>query len=82
MGLKLVNLEEKLAEILVGKKIKAVQFMTEENAEQMMWDERPLLIVFEDNSLIFAQRDPEGNGPGALNYQDVDDEKDRMICPI
>jgi len=57
---------------LVGKKVKSVRYLTEEEAESMMWYSRPLIIEFDDGSLIFPSMDDEGNNGGALFGQGKD----------
>jgi len=60
----------KSAQVLVGKKIKAVRYMTDEEATELMWYNKPLIIVFEDDSYIFPMADDEGNDGGALDGSD------------
>ena len=50
----------------IGKKISIVRFMTDKEAEGMCWSNRPLVLVLDDKSIIFPQRDDEGNDGGAL----------------
>ena len=54
------------AEFLVGKRIKAVRYLTEAEMNKMGWYSRPLVIIFEDGSHIFPMQDDEGNNGGAL----------------
>lgn len=56
----------KHAKVLIGKKIKSVRYMSESEAEDLGWYKRPLVIIFEDNSLIYSSTDDEGNDGGAL----------------
>ena len=56
----------KHAKVLIGKKIKSVRYMSESEAEDWGWYSRPLVIIFEDNSLIYSSTDDEGNDGGAL----------------
>jgi hypothetical protein len=58
--------ELKAAKLLVGKTIAAVRYMTLDEAEGVGFCRRPLLIVFKDNSYIYASKDDEGNDAGAL----------------
>lgn len=52
---------------LVGKTIKAVGWMTEEEAAHVGWEHsRPIVIEFTDGSLIFPSADDEGNDGGAM----------------
>jgi len=47
----------KRAKTLVGKTIKEVRYMTDEEAEQFMWYKKPIVI---------PQMDDEGNDGGAV----------------
>lgn len=58
--------ETKIADKLVGKKIKAVEYLTEKESNEMMWNGRPIIIIFDDDSYIFPMSDDEGNDAGAL----------------
>jgi hypothetical protein len=55
-------------EFLIGKTIKRVRFLTNEEAENFMWHSRPLVIEFFDGSIMFPQADDEGNDGGAMLY--------------
>jgi hypothetical protein len=57
---------------LVGKKVKSVRYITQEEQEHMGWYNRPLVIEFDDGSLILPSRDDEGNDGGALFGQSKD----------
>jgi hypothetical protein len=56
----------KRAQVLVGKTIKEVRYMTDEEAEEAMWYSKPLVIFFTDGTYIFPQKDDEGNDGGAI----------------
>jgi len=53
-------------ERLRGKQVKKVQYLTPEDTEAMGWYKRPLVIIFTDDSYIFASMDDEGNDGGTL----------------
>lgn len=64
-----------------GRTIKRVRPMTEEELRREGWAEdqfgstpryMPPVVEFEDGSTLFASRDPEGNGPGAMFGSDPD----------
>ncbi len=57
---------ERAAKLLVGRKIKAVSYMTPKEEQQAGWDRAPLVIELDNNVVIFASSDDEGNGAGAL----------------
>lgn len=51
---------------LLGQSVAMVRYLTKDEAATMGWDNRPLVIQFEDGSVIFPSRDDEGNGAGTL----------------
>lgn len=53
-------------EQLLGKKIVAVRYMKPEEAERMGWNSRPVILMLEDETVIYAAADDEGNDGGAL----------------
>jgi len=56
-----------LAEIeIVGKKIKEARYLTDKELNLEGWDAPCLVLVLEDNTLLYPSRDTEGNGPGRL----------------
>lgn len=57
---------------LVGKKITAVRYMTDEEVEGMGWDRRALVMQLDNGTLIFPSSDDEGNDAGALFGQTKD----------
>ena len=57
---------------LVGKTIRNVRYMTEEEAELFGWYNRALVIFFEDGTYIIPQSDDEGNDAGALSVNSTD----------
>jgi len=55
---------------LVGKTIKQVRPLTEQECEQMGWEfqyeDYAMVIIFTDNTCVIPSQDPEGNGAGFL----------------
>jgi hypothetical protein len=72
---------EKARKQFLGKTIVAVNYMTDENAKQMDWWERPLLLKLSDGTVIYASCDPECNGPGTL-LVDSDDANNGGFPPL
>jgi hypothetical protein len=70
---------KKVKEFLVGKTIKSVRYMTDEEMEDFMWYRKPVIIDFTDGSWIIPQSDDEGNNGGALY---TSDEKMSVIPAI
>jgi hypothetical protein len=52
--------------LLRGKTVKAVRFLTKEESDDHMWHRAAPVIEFDDGTILFPSRDPEGNGAGAL----------------
>ncbi len=61
---------KKAVDLLLGKKIVAVRYMDDAEAERMGWTNRPVVIQLEGELLIFASSDDEGNDGGALFTSD------------
>lgn len=56
-------------EDLIGKKLVAIRPMTPIEKADEGWDfggEETAALGFEDGTVLFASRDYEGNGPGAI----------------
>jgi hypothetical protein len=51
---------------LVGRKIVAVRYMTEEELTDHGWERSPLVMFLDDGTAIYPSSDDEGNGAGAL----------------
>ena len=51
---------------LVGKKITDVRPATQEEMDFEHWDQGFYVIELDDDTLLYASIDDEGNGPGSL----------------
>jgi hypothetical protein len=51
---------------LVGRKIVAVRYMSDDEALRLGWYKRGLVILLDDGSHYFPSADDEGNDAGAL----------------
>lgn len=53
---------------LEGKKIKEFRYLSQGELKAEGWDEneKVVAIILENNVKLYASRDSEGNGPGAL----------------
>lgn len=59
---------------LVGKTVKSVRPLTEEECEMFGWgyrSELAFLVEFTDGTVIVPSQDPEGNGAGHLFIETV-----------
>ena len=57
---------ELCADKLLGRTVKAVRYMTDDEAEANGWYQKPLIIIFDDESFIVPMQDDEGNDGGSL----------------
>lgn len=51
---------------LVGRKIRSVRYMTNEERDQLGWFRRPVIIELDNGHLIWPSADDEGNDGGAI----------------
>lgn len=58
---------------LVGRTITSVLYLPEEDADEMDWCYRPIVLKLDDGSHLFPMCDCEGNDGGALatGYDDL-----------
>ena len=61
---------EAIRKSIVGKKVAGITYMTEAQAEENLWYNRPVVIIFDDGSYIIPLADDEGNNGGALASSD------------
>jgi hypothetical protein len=57
---------KQLKKQLIGKKIIAVRYMTDEEKTLFGWHSKPLIIMLDDNTFLIPQADDEGNDGGAI----------------
>lgn len=60
----------KAKSLLVGRMIRAVEYVSVEECENMGWSSRPLAIHLDDGTWILPMRDDEGNDGGAMATSD------------
>jgi hypothetical protein len=56
--------------VLLGRTIKKVRYMTEKEANHLMWNKRPLVIELDNGTIAYFSMDDEGNDGGSLFYLD------------
>ena len=61
---------------LVGRKITAVRYMTEDERQDYGWSHRALIVQLNDGNFFFPSADDEGNDAGALFTAD---EKNQVL---
>lgn len=54
---------------LVGRTIKAVRYMTDEEAEEQGWQAKPAVLELDNGTILFSMMDDEGNDGGCLEVQ-------------
>jgi len=70
----------KASDVLLGRKIVAVQYLTNEERDEMGWYSCPIIITLDDGTIIFPTADDEGNDAGAIHYQKTGDNN--YIIPV
>jgi hypothetical protein len=55
-------------EVLVGRKIVKVSYLTDKERDTLMWNKSPIVMELDDGTLLIPQMDDEGNDGGALAY--------------
>lgn len=54
---------------LIGKTIAKIEYLSNEECNELMWFSRPVVIVFTDGTYMVPVVDEEGNDGGALWYE-------------
>jgi hypothetical protein len=62
--------EKKAKACLVGRKITGVRWMEQDEADDMGWSRRAIVLQLDDGNLIYPSMDDEGNDAGALFTND------------
>jgi hypothetical protein len=55
-----------ISKVLVGKTIKQIRYLTDQEQEQFDWLDSAVVIIFTDGSWIIPMSDDEGNNAGAI----------------
>ena len=53
-------------QFLIGSKIIKVDYMSDKEANEINWDNRPIQIHLDNGAVLSPQKDDEGNDAGAL----------------
>lgn len=64
----------------VGKKIVQARYLSQKEADSLMWHSRPVVFQMDDGSLMFPSCDDEGNDGGVI-FGQTKDGKD-ITCPV
>jgi hypothetical protein len=60
------KIQQLAASVLVGRKIKAVRYLFEDEADGLGWSNRSIIIELDNGVLVWPSQDDEGNDAGAL----------------
>tara|TARA_R100000900_G_scaffold100512_2_gene77884 strand:- start:743 stop:1003 length:261 start_codon:yes stop_codon:yes gene_type:complete len=58
---------EKIAKLLVGRKIKKIEYISIDEMETNLWHKRPISILLDNGHWITPMMDDEGNDGGAMS---------------
>mgnify|MGYP003312606851 FL=1 len=63
----------KVDNFLVGRTIVKIEYMPNEEVEDMMWYKTPVVIHLDDGGMLIPSMDDEGNDGGAIltNYEEL-----------
>jgi hypothetical protein len=65
-------------QVLLGKTIVSVNYMTEKDANDLMWYKRPIVFKLNDGTVCYLSCDDEGNDGGVLFFSDKDGKHDEL----
>ena len=54
---------------LIGKTIAKIEYLSNEECNELMWFSKPVAIVFTDGTFMIPVADDEGNDGGVLWYE-------------
>lgn len=58
---------EAVSQVLVGKKIVEVQYISKQEADESDWYARPIAIRLDDDTWLVPMADDEGNNGGSIS---------------
>lgn len=65
-------------EVLLGKTIVSVNYMTQKDADELMWYKRPIVFKLSDGTICYLSADDEGNDGGAMFFSTKDGKHDEL----
>ncbi len=71
---------KRVNEVLKGRTIVSVRYLSDKEMELMGWYSRPLAFQLDNGTLCIPSADDEGNDGGALFYQEKGKELD--VLPL
>lgn len=66
------KLTKEASDILLGRTIKHVRYMTPEEMEWIGWWKCPVVMILDNGTIIYPSTDDEGNDGGAIHYSTKD----------
>ncbi len=66
--------DDKVKNLLLGKKIILVRYMTDAELTQTGFNKRGIIIQLDDGTIIWPVKDDEGNDAGAIHYSKKGDD--------
>lgn len=79
---KLTQHANKHSSFLVGKKVDYVRYLSDEEMEMFGWYKRPLVIGFDDDTIVILQSDDEGNDGGAGYFYNFKTDVQHIIYTL
>lgn len=70
---------EALLKPLEGRTIVAVRYMDDSDKDAAGWDRSAVMLILDDDTIIWPSQDDEGNGAGALFIQSSGELKSRGV---
>lgn len=70
----------KASSVLLGRTITAIDYLNENECDEMGWYSAPVVITLDDGTHIYPVADDEGNDGGALHYNKKGDSN--YIIPV
>ena len=61
---------KKSKEVLEGRTIVEVRYLTDEEMEDIGWDSRPIIFILDNGTYCTLSADDEGNDGGVLFYNE------------
>ena len=58
---------EKINKELLGKKITKIEYLTQEELDESMWDKSPIAIELDNRIWLVPMADDEGNNGGSIS---------------
>ena len=63
--------------VLLGRQILKVEYMSSEECNEYMWYKRPITFILDNGTRVIAQMDDEGNDGGVLTC--LTDTKEEIL---